>query len=104
MSRVYVVQGNAKLDFTKAEVHGEVVVLLEKDFPIYRPDQMKEAHISILQQGLALFGEDDFLLLSGDPINIGLCFSILANEMHHINVLKWDNRETDYIPGTVRLP
>ena len=49
--------------------------------------------------GLQKFDDDDYLLLSGDPVIIGiaLAYASIVNR-GKVNVLKWDRLEAKYYP------
>jgi hypothetical protein len=52
-----------------------------------------------LRRKLMNFGDSDFLLLTGDPVAIGLVCSIASfNNGGRFTTLKWDRREKLYIP------
>lgn len=58
--------------------------------------------IRLLKRRLRFFSDKDFLLLTGDPVAIGLVCSIAAvYNSGRYTALKWDRREKLYIP--VRL-
>ena len=96
---VYVVQEMSNHDIASAMSFGQIQVLL--------PSTMQIAFstapaIRLLKRRLRSFSDEDFLLLTGDPVAIGLVCSIAAvyNSGRYI-ALKWDRREKLYIP--VRL-
>jgi hypothetical protein len=52
-----------------------------------------------LNESLKNFSDDDFLLLSGDPVLIGLATSVAANNNHgRVAFLKWDRKDRSYYP------
>ena len=53
----------------------------------------------MLRRKLLQFSDKDFLLLTGDPVAIGLACSIASfYNSGRYSVLKWDRRERLYIP------
>ena len=54
---------------------------------------------SRIRHTLRNFNEDDYLLLIGDPVAIGVAvhFALLTNG-NKAKILKWDNREFKYYP------
>ena len=48
------------------------------------------------------FSNEDYLLLSGDPIIMGLCMMVASEKTNGIlKMLKWEKREKDYYAVTV---
>lgn len=96
---VYVVQEMSNHDIASAMSFGQIQVLL--------PSTMQIAFstapaIRLLKRRLRSFSDKDFLLLTGDPVAIGLACSIAAvYNSGRYTALKWDRREKLYIP--VRL-
>jgi len=96
---VYVVQEMSNHDIASAMSFGQIQVLL--------PSTMQIAFstapaIRLLKRRLRSFSDKDFLLLTGDPVAIGLVCSIAAvYNSGRYTALKWDRREKLYIP--VRL-
>jgi hypothetical protein len=94
MARVYVVQENRKHDIGSAAAFGELVVLLPEDDGILLSTYPT---MSRLKRSLASFGDDDFLLLSGDPVAIGLA-AMVASEANNgrVGMLKWHKNQRRY--------
>lgn len=49
----------------------------------------------------AFSASNDYLLLVGDPIVIGLCVAHILNTHGRVRVLKWDNQARTYLPATL---
>jgi len=104
---VYVVQVPAtreggrweRWDISDAERFGRIVELLSPG-NIW-PDKL-EAAMGRMIRSLATFDADDFLLLSGDPIAIGMAVALAYRKEPRPWVLKWDRHKREYIP--FRLP
>ncbi len=114
MSRVYVVQQPMmrdrstselvpKFDLSDAKVFGELVFLLGDRARPWRPND--EGHLQVsagildeIEDRLADFGDDDFLLLTGNPILIGIA-AHLAWEINGGRVwfLQWHGRDRRYM-------
>jgi hypothetical protein len=57
-----------------------------------------------LRNKLREYGDSDFLLLTGDPVAIGLACSIAAlYNAGRYTALKWDRREKVYIPVRIDI-
>lgn len=56
-----------------------------------------------IRHGLRNFTEDDYLLLIGDPIAIGVATVFASRNSPTVNFLKWDNRQYKYYPVEVEL-
>lgn len=57
-----------------------------------------------LKAGLAKYTDEDYLLLAGDPVAIGIACSIVAAHTRgKYTLLKWDRQERRYYPVHVNL-
>ena len=60
--------------------------------------------VRLLKRKLRGFTDNDFLLLTGDPVAMGLASSIAAvYNSGRYRVLKWDRREHMYIPVNIDI-
>ena len=96
MATVYIVQEMPNHDLAPAMKYGEMKVLL----PSYTQIAFSTAPtIRSLRNKLRNFTDEDYLLLAGDPVAIGLACSIAAFfNSGRYTALKWDRRERMYIP------
>jgi hypothetical protein len=106
MPTVYVVQNQlmvdrasgelvSKFDLEPAREYGELRILLGSGAGPWRPEQV----IAQLEEGLAEFGDDDYLLLIGNPCIIGWATAIAAQiNDGRVAMLQWHGREKKYIP------
>ncbi len=96
MPTVYVVQEMPNHDLAPAMKYGDMKVLLSS----YTQIAFSTAPtIRSLRQKLRKFSDEDFLLLAGDPVAIGLACSVAAHyNLGRYTALKWDRRERMYIP------
>ena len=101
MPTVYVVQEMPNHDLAPAMKFGEMKVLL----PPYTQIAFSTAPtIRSLRHKLRSFSDDDFLLLAGDPVAIGLACSVAAHfNSGRYTALKWDRRERMYIPVKIDI-
>jgi hypothetical protein len=94
MSKVYVVQEVYGRDFMPAKKFGELVPLLQADTQIYLS---ATPAVRRLTRHLSKFTDEDYLLLVGDPVLIGIAVSIAcAANRGKVKLLKWDKRNMDY--------
>jgi len=96
VATVYVVQEMPNHDLAPAMKFGDMRVLL----PSYAQIAFSTAPtIRSMRRKLRDFTDEDFLLLAGDPVAIGLACSIAAfYNSGRYTALKWDRREKLYIP------
>lgn len=99
-SRVFVTQAT-NLDLVKATRFGELVPLIQQSMNIImQPTEI----INSLHEGLQDYTPEDFILPTGDPVIIGLAFTIAAAYSRgHLRVLKWDRQVNDYYPVRLNL-
>jgi len=86
-------------DLAPAEEYGPLRYLLT-------PTAAPWATVNILDElraGLEDFGPDDFLLLNGNPILIGLATAVAADYSGTVNFLQWHGRERCYTPVTAQV-
>lgn len=106
MSNVYVVQRQMRFDHDKgvlvprfptiaqAEKWGPIIYALEPNAHPYDP----EAAIGTLHSSLKDFCEDDYLVLVGNPILLGLATAICAHyNSGKVRFLQWSARTGDYV-------
>lgn len=98
---VYVVQEMPTHDIASAMKFGRMSVLLPSNAQVAFSTVPT---IRMLKRKLRMFSDDDFLLLTGDPVAIGMACSIAAvYNAGRYQVLKWDRRERLYIPIRVDI-
>ena len=96
MSIVYVVQEMPGHNITPAMRYGEIKVMLPSNTQIAFSTYPS---IRRLRNALYNFKDGDYLLLTGDPVAIGIACSIASfNNGGRFTALKWDRREHLYIP------
>ncbi len=97
MARVFVVQ-RTEHNLVPAMDFGEIEFVALVNFPKF---ENPAKHIDYMKGRLQDFGPTDYLLIVGDPVNIGVAMSILAKQ-GPFTVLKWDNMSSRYVPVTIR--
>jgi hypothetical protein len=97
VAKVYVVQ-RTEHNFVPATDFGDIEFVALVNFPKF---ENPAKHIDFMKSKLEGFGPTDYLLIVGDPINIGVAMAILAKH-GPFSVLKWDNVASKYVPVTIR--
>lgn len=94
--KVFVVQDNGK-NYVPAMKYGRLEALLQRSEElsmVNMPTILRKLHV-----GLADMTIDDYLVLVGNPVSIGLACAIASKITGgKFNVLKWDAQESDYVP------
>lgn len=72
-------------DLSPARVFGEIKFLLGPSVSPFEPEPV----IRQLEVALQNFSDDDFLLLVGNPILIGLATAVAADVNGRVNFLQW---------------
>ena len=94
MSSVFITQEVEGRNFFPARRYGTLVPLLPSNAQVVFSSEPVTRKI---KRALSKFSDKDFLLLSGDPIIMGLSMMVAA-EMNrgYMKLLKWDKHEKDY--------
>lgn len=88
-----------KFDVSPAEEYGQVEYLLSPTASPFLPETL----LGELHQKLKDFNEDDYLLLIGSPVLIGIAVGIAADYTDGmVNVLQWSGKAGKYIPVEIR--
>lgn len=104
MSNVFVTQETPH-NFNKAEVYGEIVFLTRDDLNNVRGSLHNQALVRSIKHQLRNFDEhEDWLVITGSPYVAATVFMILGlMGIREVNVLRWDNRDYDYVPLHIDL-
>ena len=98
---VYITQEVRGRDITDAVAFGDLQILVPAKEQVAFSTQPTVRRI---EKGLRKFNDNDFLLLSGDPVCIGIaCAQAAKCNNGKFKVLKWDRLEGKYYPLTVDL-
>ena len=101
MAKVFIVQEMPNHDIAPAMKYGDMVVLLDSNTQIAFSTVPT---VRTLRRKLRNYKDGDFLLLTGDPVAIGLACSIAAfYNSGRFTALKWDRREKMYIPVKIDI-
>lgn len=114
MSRVFIVQQPTgrdprtgaiqnTMDLSPANKWGEPIhILRDWENPFKNPDATAEEVERIFE--VNDFCEDDWLLLVGNPILIGIVASVATGWVDRLKMLQWSRADREYIPVEVQLP
>ena len=97
MNKVYIVQDTGK-NFLPAADFGEIEILLPKS------KNNNEDYPQILEYlgtRLADIDESDYLILTGDPIVMGLATWVAMSYLGALNLLKWNHTKYKYEEVTI---
>jgi hypothetical protein len=86
-------------DLSNALDFGPLQVVLPSENQITDNRSMKTAIVNSIEESLKDFSDLDYLLLSGDPACIAVCFTVAAlNNGGKVKILKWDRLREVYYP------
>jgi hypothetical protein len=93
---VYITQELRGRDVTDATEFGDLEILI----PAHnQASYSTQPIIRTMTSNLYKFSDDDYLLLSGDPVSIALAAAIAAKyNRNRFKMLKWDRLENKYFP------
>lgn len=87
-------------DVVEAEEFGDLVYLLS---PMAKPFNVEDSILGQIREGLARFNDEDYLLLIGNPVLIGVvCTVAAARNEGRVRLLQWSGKNKKYIPITVK--
>ena len=89
MNMVYVIQNVGGKNIDPAKVYGRIHILLTG----------KEEHqkaITTILTVLSLFRDEDYLLLIGNPIYIGVACHVVLMKHKQVNLLVWNKQHYEY--------
>jgi hypothetical protein len=93
---VFVVQLMPGKDILSASHYGEIVPLLAPDSQV---TFSAGAVTQQLRSKLSNFCDDDYLLLMGDPVAIGIAVAVASDwNRGRVKMLKWDRIKNTYFP------
>ena len=94
--KVFIPQVRTGIDLQNAETFGELVYMIDDvDY-----NKQSQKYVDIVRGILVdQFVAGDYLLLVGDPVLIGICFTLMSElSGGAVNCLKWDRQERLYYP------
>lgn len=97
MSKVFVVQENPNLDYGPAESYGQVVFITAEEFRPIAGSIRNEYILSDIERRMEEFDpENDWLILTGNPMIMGYSFHLALSKADSIKCLQWDRRSAEY--------
>lgn len=99
---VYVVQDDPKKNYTSALDFGRVegVLAAREEATMLNVPQI----VTKIRYALRNMTSQDYLVLIGNPISIGIAFAVAAEVTGGMfNVLKWDQQEKRYFVAAINL-
>jgi hypothetical protein len=91
-------------DLSNALDFGPLQVILPAELQFTENSKSKQEIIDLIEEVLNGFSDSDYLLLSGDPACIGVCFAVAAlNNDGAVKVLKWDRQMGCYYAVTIGI-
>lgn len=101
---VYITHEMRGRDISNALEYGALKVILPAEIQVIDNPIQKKIIVDMIEESLKTFNDDDYLLLSGDPACIGICFGVAAlNNDGKVKMLKWDRHEEAYFPLDLKL-
>lgn len=101
---VYITHEMRGRDISNALEYGALKVILPAEIQVIDNPIQKKIVVDMIEESLKDFNDNDYLLLSGDPACIGICFGVAAlNNNGRVKMLKWDRHEEAYIPLDLKL-
>jgi hypothetical protein len=98
---VYVIQEQVGKNLLPARRFGELTVLLPANAQVGLSAGQVARH---LMSKLSNFKDEDYLLLIGDPVIIGVATAVAAHWNNgRVSLLKWDRQEHTYYPVSFNL-
>lgn len=76
-------------DLSKASRFGKLVVLTEGVLKQYKVHEMAR----VCELGMRDSGPNDFILISGIPVIVGVCSAVFAAKHNRVNYLMWNGRD-----------
>ena len=97
MKTIYIIQDSGDKNFSGLLTMTEnIVVVCNRDCPIFGD---ANEHITKMRDKLKYFNpSQDYLVLVGDPVNIGLCTHEVLKRGKGVMLLKYDRQTKNYIP------
>lgn len=100
MAKVYAIQEANNKNMLSATNFGDLEFLLPPQTNLMFST---EKTLNTIKSGLDDFTKDDYLLLIGDPVSIGIATHYAVQKTDVVKFLKWDNREYTYFPVEVKF-
>lgn len=100
-SKVYITQDNKK-NYAPAYHFGEPLFITSLEYSaIKNSDSNLQIHANIAKAIESFNPDEDYVLLSGDPVVIALVLHEALTEYGYVRILKWQSQDRMYIPITL---
>lgn len=97
MSKVFVVQENARLDYAPAEAYGDVVFMTADEFsPVSSSIKNRDIKADIERHMSNFDPATDHLVLTGNPVVMGYAFHLAMLKANRVMCLQWDRFRAEY--------
>ena len=101
---VFITNEIRRRDVSEAFEYGPLQVIVPSELQVTAHEGKKEKIVLMIEEALENFNDNDYLLLSGDPVCIGICFTVAAlNNKGRVKALKWDRIEERYFPVNIKI-
>ena len=100
MSTIYVTHEDPRLDYSPAYRWGDKIIAV---FPpgAGQITLSPQSALANARARLSSMTRDDYLVLVGDPVMIGICVAVAAELVGRVKLLRWDKRSLSYVPVDV---
>lgn len=103
MGKVLVVQENPRMDYAPAESYGEITFMTADEFrPVKGSIRNKDVITDIAHHMEHFNPVEDWLIMTGNPITMGLAFHLAIQKEGFVKCLQWDRIHSVY--REVRFP
>ena len=102
MSKVWIIQRLRHLNYDEARRYGEVEHICDINDEVYSDLSRMRTENKVLDFIDKFNPDDDYVLLSGDPVIIAMVFfNLEVGDRNIIRLLKWDARSGKYNPVNI---
>lgn len=100
-NKVYITQDNGK-NYAPSHKYGEPIFVTGLEYTSIKNSDNNEAiHRDIARMAGNFDPDNDYVLLSGDPVVIALVLNAVLTEYGYVRVLKWQSQDKMYVPITL---
>lgn len=97
MAKVLAIQENINLDYSDAERYGEIYFGTQFEYSPIKNSARNGVLLKDIDKAVALFNpEEDYLLLTGNPLVIGYCVHELMKKSPELRVLRYSRNDRRY--------
>lgn len=103
-SVVYILQEQANMDFSPAEMYGDVQFMGIEISRMKTPSPRDQGRLAIMAATAEKFRPDlDYIVFTGSPVVIATMAAIMGRLHSRFRTLRWDRVNNKYIPVTIDL-